>query len=96
MQLSDVKQTWNGQVIEAALSPRVKIGGQTAFSRHAFEGAFPNRPQVALEVFDVLPDELKGVFADSVGRQVLEDPVAWSKEAVKEHGADLLFFNMLR
>jgi acetyl-CoA decarbonylase/synthase complex subunit delta len=80
-------------VIEEALSPSVKVGGQTAFSRNAFEGDFPNPPRVALEVNDVLPPELKGVFAESMGG-ALADPVSWAKTAV-ERGADLVFLNML-
>jgi acetyl-CoA decarbonylase/synthase complex subunit delta len=92
---TDAKQVWNGQVIETALSAGVRAGGQTAFSRHAFEGTFPNKPIVALEVNDVLPAELEGMFGESVGRSLLGDPIAWARMAVEGHGSDLLFFNML-
>jgi acetyl-CoA decarbonylase/synthase complex subunit delta len=92
--LTDAKQAWNGRIIESALSSKTRVGGQTAFSRHVFEGDFPHKPLVALEVNDALPPELKGAFRDSVGG-ALEDPVAWAGEGVNRHGADLLFFNML-
>ncbi len=94
MRLSDAKQAWNGKIVEIALSPKMSIGGQTAFSRHAFEGDFPHKPLVALEVSDVLSPELSGAFRESVGG-ALEDPVSWAKEGVNRYGADLLFFNML-
>jgi acetyl-CoA decarbonylase/synthase, CODH/ACS complex subunit delta len=95
MHLTDAAQTWKGKVIELPLSANVKIGGQTAFPCYTFEGIFPNRVLVGLEVNDVLPAELKGAFSDSVGSGILNDAASWAKAAVHEHQADLLFLNLL-
>jgi acetyl-CoA decarbonylase/synthase complex subunit delta len=56
-----------------------------------FEGDVPNRPLVAMEVYDNVAateswaEEAKAPFAD-----VLADPVAWAKKCVDSYGADLI------
>ena len=65
------------------------IGGATAMPFHLWEGKMPNRPLVAMEVFDVMsdkyPDILKEFFKD-----VLDKPVEMAKLCVEQYGADLI------
>lgn len=67
----------------------VKIGGQTALPFLFDEGQAPNRPVVALEIFDCepveWPEHLKAQYADS-----LKDPVRWALKCVNDLGANLL------
>ena len=67
----------------------IKVGGQTALPFLHFEGGNPNRPMVAMEIWDVVPEEwpanLKSYYED-----VYADPAAWAKKCVEEYGADLI------
>ena len=66
-----------------------RIGGATAMPFHLWEGEMPNRPLVAMEVFDVvnpkLPQPLRDIYGD-----LLTDPVAMAKKQVETYGADLI------
>jgi acetyl-CoA synthase len=65
------------------------IGGAEAMPFHRWEGALPNRPRVAMEVYDVVsekyPQVLRGIYGD-----VLKDPAAMAKLCVEKYGAELI------
>ena len=67
----------------------IKVGGESALPFLHFEGENPNRPVIAMEVWDIVPEEwpanLKEAFAD-----VISDPAAWAKKCVEEYGADMI------
>jgi acetyl-CoA decarbonylase/synthase complex subunit delta len=67
----------------------ITVGGQTCLPFLHFEGETPNRPIIAMEVCDRVPeewnDELKAAFSDVIG-----DPAAWAKKCVEEFGADMV------
>lgn len=70
----------------------IKIGGDSALPFLHFEGEFPNRPVVALEVQDIVPDwnpVLKKYFEG-----VLDKPGEWAKKCVDEYGADLIYLKL--
>ena len=88
------KDSYSGKIVEVAIGAGAKakkVGGQNAMPLCTFEGAFPNRPLVAMEVYDspevaeTWPEAVKQPFAD-----VLGDPVAWAKKCLDEYGADLI------
>lgn len=93
------KEKYRSQVREVVLgatkeeggtrSHTVKVGGETALPFLHFEGEIPNRPVVAMEIWDIVPEEwpasLKGYFED-----VYADPGAWAKKCVEQYGADLI------
>lgn len=93
------KEKYRSQVREVVLgatkeeggtrSHTVKVGGETALPFLHFEGEIPNRPLVAMEIWDIVPDEwpasLKSYFED-----VYSDPGAWAKKCVDQYGADLI------
>jgi acetyl-CoA decarbonylase/synthase complex subunit delta len=66
-----------------------KIGGSTAMPFHHWEGAMPNRPLVAMEVFDCVspkyPPVLREIFGD-----LLTNPAEMAKVCVGKYGADLI------
>jgi acetyl-CoA decarbonylase/synthase complex subunit delta len=70
-------------------SHTVTIGGSTALPYHFFEGEHPNRPVVAMEVFDRVPprypDALRGCFGG-----VIDRPAEMAKLCVDEFGAELV------
>jgi len=69
------------------------VGGQTSLPFLHFEGETPNKPIIAMEVVDRVPDEwndeLKAAFKD-----VLNDPAAWAKKCVEECGADMIYLRL--
>lgn len=93
------KEKYRGQVREVVLgatsaeggtrSHTIRVGGETTLPFLHFEGEIPNRPVVAMEVWDTVPDDwpagLKEYFAD-----VLNDPAAWAKKCVDVYGADMI------
>ncbi len=70
-------------------SHSVKVGGETTLPFLHFEGAIPNRPVVAMDVWDIVPEEwpanLTFYFED-----VFSDPAAWAKKCVEDYGADII------
>jgi len=65
------------------------IGGASCMPFHFWEGEMPNRPLVAMEVFDSVsekyPDVLRKVYGD-----VLAQPAEMAKLCVNKYGADLI------
>ena len=65
------------------------IGGASCMPFHLWEGEMPNRPLVAMEVFDKVsekyPQSLRSIFGD-----LLDNPAAMAKECVEKYGADLI------
>jgi len=92
MSLSIMPTAYNGKIAEVTLgsgpSP-LQIGGESAFPFHAFEGALPHRPRLAMSIWDCAPAEwpqaVREPFAD-----VMHDPVAWARKCVLVFHADLL------
>ncbi len=87
------KQVYSGKIREVTLgtgSKAVTIGGKTVYSFHSFEGAMPNAPKIAMEVWDKdpsseWPEAAKAPFSD-----VLSDPAAWARKCVGEYGAEII------
>ena len=65
------------------------IGGATAMPFHRWEGKLPNRPLVAMEVFDVVsekyPKLLRSIYGD-----LLAKPADMARLCVEKYGADLI------
>jgi acetyl-CoA synthase len=66
-----------------------KVGGSTCMPFQLWEGEMPNRPLVALEVFDLIgakyPEELREIYGS-----LLENPAEMAKVCVDKYGADLI------
>jgi len=73
-------------------SHTVTVGGDSTLPFLHFEGEMPNRPVVAMEIQDRVPEwspEVTKHFADVIG-----DPAAWAEKCVKEYGADLIYLKL--
>ncbi|NHM25485.1 acetyl-CoA decarbonylase/synthase complex subunit delta [Desulfofundulus sp. TPOSR] len=96
MAVTIAKERWTNKVAEVVLGTEpniVKIGGESTLPFLHFEGEMPNRPAVALEVWDMEPTGWPEVLASAYAG-VLNDPVAWAKKCV-EYGADLVCLTMV-
>ncbi|AEG15071.1 CO dehydrogenase/acetyl-CoA synthase delta subunit, TIM barrel [Desulfofundulus kuznetsovii DSM 6115] len=96
MAVTIAKERWTNKVAEVVLGTEpniVKIGGESTLPFLHFEGEMPNRPAVALEVWDMEPTGWPEVLTSAYAG-VLNDPVAWAKKCV-EYGADLVCLTMV-
>ncbi len=88
---SEVREVVLGATAEegGTRSHTIKVGGETTLPFLHFEGTVPNRPVIAMEVWDIFPEDwpenLKEAFGD-----VLSDPAAWAKKCVEDFGADMV------
>ncbi|MBA4370084.1 MAG: acetyl-CoA decarbonylase/synthase complex subunit delta [Coriobacteriaceae bacterium] len=67
----------------------VSVGGESALPFYLFDGEMPNRPVIAMEVFDAEPQGWPAAVTDALG-DVLADPAAWARACAETHGADLV------
>ncbi|MDQ5985775.1 MAG: acetyl-CoA synthase [Syntrophus sp. SKADARSKE-3] len=70
-------------------SHTVIIGGADCMPFHLWEGDMPNRPVVAMEVFDVVSEKYPAVLRAIYG-DLLAKPAEMARVCVAEYGADLI------
>ncbi len=86
------KINYTGKIKEVSIGsgPKaVKVGGESCYPFHLFEGAMPNPPRVAFEVWDYPPEEWQE-WAIEPYKDVINDPVAWAKKSQDAYGAELI------
>jgi len=66
-----------------------KIGGESCMPFHFWEGNMPNRPLVALEVFDKISEKYPAVLKEIYG-DLLYEPAKMAKVCVEKYGADII------
>jgi acetyl-CoA decarbonylase/synthase, CODH/ACS complex subunit delta len=67
----------------------VTVGGETCYPFYTFEGSMPNKPIVAMEIWDMAPEDWpEPVMAHF--RDVVADPAAWASKCVNQFGADAI------
>ncbi len=71
----------------------VTVGGSTCPPFYLFEGDMPNKPKVAMEVWDMEPDDWPEA-AKAPFKDVLSDPAAWAKKCVEEYGAEIIVLQL--
>jgi acetyl-CoA decarbonylase/synthase, CODH/ACS complex subunit delta len=86
------KQTYTGKIKTVTLGggdKAVTVGGETSYNFFTFEGAMPNLPRIAMEVYDAPPQDWASAalepFAD-----VVNDPLAWAQKCINTYGAEML------
>ena len=91
------KQTYNGRIATSILGSGAKtisVGGATAYPFHLFEGQMPNRPRIAMEVWDYDPSLDWPAAALAPFRDVIASPAAWARKCVREFGAELIVLQL--
>jgi acetyl-CoA decarbonylase/synthase complex subunit delta len=86
------KQSYTGTIREIAVGGNkgFKVGGETAYPFHAFEGEMPHQPRIGFEVTDIFPEEWADELKKAIGEDVMKDPAAWAKKAVDTFKADFI------
>jgi len=95
--MEKVLEKWTSRINQVAIGASkeeggtrnkvVKVGGETTLPYLYFEGEMPNPSALALEVWDIPPEEW--AFITENLKDVVNDPVSWAKK-VEEWGADLV------
>jgi acetyl-CoA decarbonylase/synthase complex subunit delta len=91
------KTAYSGKIKEVKLGKgdkAVTIGGETSYPFYLFEGEIPNPPRIAMEVYDVPPEEWpEAALEPFVG--VTDDPVAWAKKCIDDYGAEMICLQLV-
>ena len=96
MGLEIYKESYTGAIKEITLGKgdkAVTLGGESCYPFYTFEGNMPHKPVVAMEVWDMEPEEWPEA-ALSHFKDVLSDPAAWAKKCVDEFGADMIVLQL--
>jgi len=86
------KINYTGKIREVTIGTganAVKVGGESCYPFHLFEGEMPNPPRVAFEVWDYPPEDWQD-WAVEPYKDVIHDPVAWAKKSQDVYGAELI------
>jgi acetyl-CoA decarbonylase/synthase complex subunit delta len=86
------KTAYNGKIKELKLGKgdkAVTVGGETAYPFYLFEGQMPNLPRIAMEVYDMPPEDWPEAALEPYG-DVVNDPVAWAQKCIKDYGAEMI------
>jgi acetyl-CoA decarbonylase/synthase complex subunit delta len=104
MALELLKEKWQGKICEVAIGATkseggtrghsIKLGGETTLPLLRQEGALPNKPQIAFEVWDVAPAEWPEELAKNY-KDVFSDPLAWAEKCVKIYKAQSLCIRLM-
>ena len=70
-------------------SHTIKIGGQKALPYLFPEGAIPNKPVIAYEIWDIPPVDWSAELSSAYGA-ALKDPFTWAEKCVRDFKAEIL------
>jgi len=97
MALEIPKTAYSGKIKEIKLGKgdkAVTIGGETAYPFYNFEGEMPNLPKIAMEVYDMPPEEWPAAALEPFAGAT-DDPVAWAQKCIKDYGAEMICLQLL-
>ena len=90
------KESYSGKIYNVTLGSGAKavtIGGASALPFLTFEGTFPNKPAVALEITDIAPDDWPETVKKAVSGAA-SNPVQWAKFC-QQSGADVVALRLI-
>jgi acetyl-CoA decarbonylase/synthase complex subunit delta len=90
------KESYAGSIKEITLGSgdkTVTVGGETCYPFYQFEGEMPRKPKIAMEVWDITPDDWPAAALKSF-EDVVSDPAAWAKKCIESYGADLIVLQL--
>jgi acetyl-CoA decarbonylase/synthase complex subunit delta len=91
------KTAYSGKIKDTKLGKgdkAVTVGGETAYPFYLFEGQMPNLPKIAMEVYDMPPEEWAEAALEPFAG-VTNDPVAWARKCIKDYGAEMICLQLL-
>jgi acetyl-CoA decarbonylase/synthase complex subunit delta len=91
------KTAYSGKIKEIKLGSGDKaviVGGETCYPLYLFEGEMPHLPRIAMEVWDIPPQEWAPAALEPF-EGVTDDPVAWAKKCVDDYGAEMICLQLV-
>ncbi len=90
------KESYAGRIKEITIGKGDKaltVGGETCYPFYQFEGEIPNRPMIAMEIWDMEPPEWPAAALEPF-KDVVKDPAAWAKKCVDDFGAQAIVLQL--
>ncbi len=90
------KESYAGSIKEITIGKGAKaitVGGEACYPFYQFEGKMPNKPKIAMEVWDIEPEDWPQA-ALAPFKDVVSDPAAWAKKCVSEYGAEMIVLQL--
>ena len=90
------KETYAGSIKDITIGKgdnTLTVGGQTSYPFYQFEGEMPNKPIIAMEIWDMEPEDWAEA-AKAPFKDVLSDPAAWAKKCVEDYGAQAIVLQL--
>ncbi|MBF0100094.1 MAG: acetyl-CoA decarbonylase/synthase complex subunit delta [Desulfobacterales bacterium] len=90
------KESYAGKIRPITIGKQgktVTVGGESCYPFYQFEGAIPNKPIIAMEIWDMEPED----WAEAAlvpFKDVVKDPVAWAKKCVNDYKAEVLVLQL--
>ena len=91
------KQPYSGKIGETIIGTgegALRLGGEDSYPFHIFEGKMPNKPKIAMEVWDYDPSREWPAAAVEPFKDVISSPEAWARKCVNEYGADIIVLQL--
>jgi acetyl-CoA decarbonylase/synthase complex subunit delta len=91
------KTAYSGKIREIKLGSGdkvVTVGGETCYPFYLFEGEMPHLPRIAMEVWDMPPEEWAPAALEPF-KGVTDDPVAWAKKCIDDYGAEMICLQLM-
>jgi len=90
------KESYTGGIKEISIGKgdsTVTVGGETCYPFYQFEGDMPNKPKIAMEIWDMEPvDWPESALCHF--KDVVSDPAAWAKKCVDDYGAEMIVLQL--
>lgn len=90
------KETYAGSIKGITIGKgdnAITVGGQTSYPFYQFEGNMPNKPIIAMEIWDMEPTDWPEA-ALAPYKDVVSDPAAWAKKCVEDYGAQAIVLQL--
>jgi acetyl-CoA decarbonylase/synthase complex subunit delta len=90
------KESYAGNVMEVTLGKgdkAVTVGGESCYPFYHFEGEMPQKPRIAMEIWDMEPEDWPE-SALSPFKDVVGDVAAWAKKCVDDYGAEMIVLQL--
>ena len=90
------KESYSGGIKQISIgkgASAIKIGGETCYPFYTFEGDMPNKPVIAMEIWDIVPEDWPEP-ALAPFKDVVSDPAAWAKKCVTDFGAEAVVLQL--
>lgn len=91
------KISYSGKIKEVTLgkdASAVTVGGGSSYPFYLFEGEMPHAPRIAMEVYDMPPEEWPAAALEPF-QGATDDPVAWAQKCISEYNAEMICLQLI-